>query len=428
MEINKTAKEIVIAINKTTNDYDAAEATAIILTKNNKINMNEKVKNIAKLILIPIVTLLLMWSIWGMAKPVSQDSCIQQAIKKHNGISQDHATSTFNVVAKPADGQKGVIGGDSVRVTQGKSINVLWQDASRWCCTTAEKVAAINPDKFVINIDGPGSLHTPTTGPHPTELAGFIKSLTQTYGYKGILVMHPDCNKSEFKHDWNNGSRWYSEGWQLYADYFILLNDTLRANKLPTFTELLIETGGSGMTAKANVQDEIFNNFRSYINDPSIKLAATSDWNKTSFPTTADYYYAQMYDVCYDKKDGGIPALCGVNDPTEKDRAKTLVTNMVSSITLDRLNQVSFIFTYAPYVVCPAIKPTSHSTLLFSHICDCPAYVKADCPTLNSPMFGEDPSVYWNRAEFVNFANQFKGSMNNASVGIWHCESPLQNW
>ena len=115
MKRNKIAKEIVIAINKTTNDYDAIEAAAIILTKNNKINMNEKAKNITKLILIPIATLLFIWTIW-IWKPLSQDSSIQQKIKKHNGISQDHTNSTFNVVAKPADGQKGLIGQDSVRV------------------------------------------------------------------------------------------------------------------------------------------------------------------------------------------------------------------------------------------------------------------------------------------------------------------------
>jgi hypothetical protein len=380
MKRNKVAEEIVIAINKTTNDYDAAEAVVIILTNKNKITMNEKTKNIAKLILIPIVTLIVMWTIWGIAKPTHE--------------MQGPLHNYWVPTAK-----------DSILH---KSINVLWQDASRWDSITAKKVAAINPDKFVINIDGPGSLHTPTTGPHPTELVSFIKSLTQTYGYNGILVMHPDCNKSEFKHDWNNGSNWYNKGWQLYADYFILLNDTLRANKLPTFTELLIETSGSGMTAKANVQATIFNNFRSYVNDPYIKLAATSDWNKASFPKTADYYYAQMYDVCYATKDGGIHALCGINDPTEKDRVNTLVTNMVSSITLDRLDKVSFVFTYA--LEPKPTKKTPHPK-----------------PHADAPMFGE-PKTYWTESEFVNFANQFKGSMNNASVGIWHCESPLQNW
>lgn len=390
--------------------------------------MNKNTKGILKISVLTIATLVILWGGWNISVSAKEKgSRIENVIKKHNGVTQEHSNSRFPSVATPATGQIGLFRNDSVRVIPPRAINVLWQDISSWDSNTARKVAELNPNKFIINIDGPGSLHTPTTGPHPTELVGFIKSLTQTYGYKGILVMHPDCNKDEFKHDWNNGSGWYSKGWQRYADYFVLLNDTLRANKLPTFTELLIETGGSGMGAKANAQVAIFDNFRSYLQDPSIKLAATSDWNKTSFPTNADYYYAQMYDVCYAKKDGGIPALCGPNDPTEKGRVNTLVTNMVSSITLDRLDQVSFIFTYAPMPICPSIKPTDKSTLGFTLICVCPAYVRANCPTLHSPMFAE-VSDYWSEADFINFSKAFKKSMNNASVGIWHAGCPIKNW
>ena len=312
-------------------------------------------------------------------------------------------------------------------VNNQKLVNVLWQDASRWDGNTAKKVAEINPNKFIINIDGPYSLSTPTTGPHPMQLKGFIDTLVNIYGWSGVLVMHPDCNKLEFKHDWNNGSKWFNDGWKLYADYMKVLNNTLKSHKLPLFTELLIETEGSGMTGKANVQSKIFDNFRSYINDSSIKLSATSDWNKKSFPTSADYYYAQMYDVCYSKKDGGIPALCGVNNPNEKNRANTLVTNMASSITLNRLEDVTFIFTYAPYAKCPSIKATNSSTLP-SLVCRCPHFGKPYCPTLNAPMFGGDLVDYWDKSQFGAFSKEFKDSTNNASVGIWHCESIISNW
>tara|TARA_B110000902_G_scaffold260645_1_gene333976 strand:- start:59 stop:1087 length:1029 start_codon:yes stop_codon:yes gene_type:complete len=311
-----------------------------------------------------------------------------------------------------------------------KLVNVLWQDASRWDGNTAKKVAEINPDKFIINIDGPYSLSTPTTGPHPMQLKEFIDTLVNVYGWSGVLVMHPDCNKLEFKHDWNNGSKWFNDGWKLYVDYMKILNNTLKSHKLPLFTELLIETEGSGMTSKANIQSKIFDNFRSYINDSSIKLSATSDWNKKSFPTSADYYYAQMYDVCYSKKDGGIPSLCGINNPNRKDRVNTLVTNMVNSITLNRIEDVTFIFTYAPYAKCPSIteKNTTNPSTLPSLICKCPHFGKPYCPTLDSPMFGGDLVDYWNKSQFSAFSKEFKDSTNNASVGIWHCESPLKQW
>jgi len=388
-------------------------------------------KGILKIVTIVITITTIVWgalsiSAAGLRKSERVD--ISKRIKKHNEATQEHNNSMFPSVAKPANSKVTIFAGDSVKVIAPRTINVLWQDISSWDNETARKVAAINPNKFIINIDGPGSLHRSTTGPHPTELVGFIKTLTQTYNYSGILVMHPDCNKAEFKHDWNNGSGWYSKGWQRYADYFVLLNDTLIANKLPTFTELLIETEGSGMGAKVNAQVDIFNNFRNYIKDSSIKLAATSDWNKTSFPTNADYYYAQMYDVCYDKKDGGIPALCGINDPLEIGRVNTLVTNMKSSITLNRLDQVSFIFTYAkPRPKCPSIKPTNKTTLAADLICACPAWVRDKCPTLLSPMFGET-FYYWTEDQFTKFTKAFQESMNDASVGIWHCESPLKNW
>ena len=301
------------------------------------------------------------------------------------------------------------------KTPQPKAINVLWQDKSGYDSITAKKVAAINPDKFVINVDGPFSLDTKTTGPHPGELVSFVKYLT-TYGYTGELVMHLDFNKAEFVHDWvgptAKDTLWTSTSYKLYADYFVLLNCTLRDHHQRTFYELLIETEGSGFKGPGKVanQNKIFDNFKSHIKNDSIKLSATSDWTKTEFPTSADYYYAQMYDMCYIDTKSTI--LCGPNYPSPL-RAKELAQEMKRVITLPRLDKVSFIFTYAEEPQPTKKKPNPK-------------------PHADAPMFGErifdNDSVYWKKSDFVNFANEFKNVMPGASVGIWHCESPIKNW
>lgn len=364
-------------------------------------------KNLSIFSLILIV-LGILWLSWKLINISPKQSHIQNQIKIANGIQE--TSMSFPTVSKPSSSLIGILGNDSVRVMIPKTINVLWQDASRWDSITAKKIAKINPDKFIINIDGPGSLHTKTTGPHPTELVGFIKSLTKTYGWNGTLVMHPDCNKSEFVHDWVGSNAkdtlWTSTSYQLYADYFLLLNDTLKLNGLRTFTELLIETEGSGMTSKANVQNKIFDNFRNHIKDSSITLSATSDWGKKSFPDSADYYYAQMYDMCYIDTTSTI--LCGHNYPSSS-RIKELVKEMKKTITLDSLNKISFIFTYAPEP-----KPTKKNP-----------HPK---PGADAPMFGENSTNYWNKSQFMAFSKSFKTSIGDVSVGIWHCEGPLSNW
>ena len=38
-----------------------------------------------------------------------------------------------------------------------KDINFLWQDHSAHDDLTAERIAKINPDKLIVNVDGPGS-------------------------------------------------------------------------------------------------------------------------------------------------------------------------------------------------------------------------------------------------------------------------------
>jgi len=289
------------------------------------------------------------------------------------------------------------------------TINVLWQDGSRWDSETAKGVANINPDKFIVNVDGPYSDSTnPHCGPHAKDLIGFIDTLVNIHKYPGKLVMHPDCNWEEFVHDWSNGVKWdsISDGWTLYIDYFVLLNDSLEANNLPIFSELLIETGNSYMKEKADIQDSLFNMFGKYLNSKTthyIVLSATIDW-QANWATWrgVDYYYAQMYDVCYADSTGGIWDLCGPN-PYSLPRCDTLAYQFNKHIKLLNQDSVSFIFTYAPS------KPVNTHT--------------------NPPMFGED-SLYWSRSNYDDFIKSFRSNkgLSNSSVGIWHCESPLSKW
>tara|TARA_R110002110_G_C13417708_1_gene714186 strand:+ start:343 stop:1305 length:963 start_codon:yes stop_codon:yes gene_type:complete len=291
-----------------------------------------------------------------------------------------------------------------------KSINVLWQDGSRWDSNTAKKVSQINPDKFIINVDGPGSSTTNIhCGPHPKNLVGFIDTLVNINKYKGTLVMHPDCNKEEFFHDWSNGIKWDSikDGWKLYIDYFVLLNDSLESHNLPIFTELLMETGNSYMTEKANVQDSIFSLFSTYLISKTkhpIKLSATLDWQaKWTTWKSVDCYYTQLYDVCYADSTGGIHELCKSN-PYSLKRCDTLAFEFNKHIKLKSLDNVYFIFTYAP------------SNPINTHE--------------HPPMFGED-ALYWSRSNFNDFVNVFRTvdtRLNKANVGIWHCESPIKKW
>ncbi|MDG2052900.1 MAG: DUF5011 domain-containing protein [Flavobacteriaceae bacterium] len=321
-------------------------------------------------------------------------------------------------------------------------INVLWQSPPKWDSTTAMKVATINPDKFIISIDGGAAPPGTTAGPSATQLVQFVTYLT-TYGYTGELVMHPDVNKDDFAPFWhprrpNDTTSTGAETWQwleqngnpqpwtLYIDYFKQLNDSLNNAGQKQMTELLIETGnGTNMVSEPNL---LFPLFKSYINqiglDSSIKLSATGDWHKDSFPTSADYYYAQMYDMCYIDTTSTI--LCGVNI-FSTGRAKLIAESMVPAITAPDgvgnnsgrgLGRVSFIFTYAP---------TSSNSI----------------PGQNSPMFGEG-SNFWTKSQFTNgtimengaikqtgFIWWFKTKMKThysdsiVSSGLWHSEAIL---
>ena len=293
-------------------------------------------------------------------------------------------------------------------------INVLWQSPPAWDSITAMKVATINPDKFIISIDGGAAPPGTTAGPSATQLIQFITYLT-TYGYTGELVMHPDVNKDDFAPFWhprrpNDTTSTGAETWQwlkqhgnpqpwtLYIDYFKQLNDSLNNAGQKQMTELLIETGkGTNMNnpfTTTEALNDLFTSFKTYMNDigldPSInKLSATGAAKDRYFPSIADHYYAQMYDMGED-----VPALAGINIYSP-DRVNVLVTNMIPFINLTRLDKVCYIFTYAD---------------------------TAYPPSVDAPMFGET-AAYWNRAHFTEFVKAFKIGLqsqdSNACTGVW---------
>ena len=321
-------------------------------------------------------------------------------------------------------------------------INVLWQSPPAWDSITAMKVAAINPAKFVISISGGKNPNPPASaGPSATQLVQFISNLT-TNGYSGTLVMHPDVATGSWLNFWSpvawSGSSDGLGSWQLYIDYFKELNVALNNAGLRPMTELLIETG-NGTTMPHTTPDALnvlFTSFKTYMNDPSVKISATGDWLSNYFPTSADYYYAQMYDMC--SPPGGTVAngLCGVNTPDDSgERAQLIAESMVPLITgvggvgalpassdpPSRLDKVSFIFTYAP-IVTTNLPPGGY----------------------NSPMFGEGNN-FWTKSQFTNgtimengaikqtgFIWWFKTKMDihysqagisgRASTGLWHSE------
>ena len=125
-------------------------------------------------------------------------------------------------------------------------INFLWQDHSAYDDTTAIEVAKLNPNKFIINIDGPGSDFTnPQCGPSIPQLTQFVTSLKKN-GFTGTLAMHPDTTKGDYEHDWDGKgglpTRDVSEAWKTYCDYFTKINKVLVNASLPSFNELLIVT------------------------------------------------------------------------------------------------------------------------------------------------------------------------------------------
>ena len=288
-------------------------------------------------------------------------------------------------------------------------VNVMWQDISNWDSTTASKVVQYNPDKFIINVDGPGSDSVnPNTGPHIKNIIPFIDTLVNVLGYKGILAMHPDCSKGDYGHDWMgkgnlpNIDSLGTEVYKVYVNYFKEINDSLTNAGLPTFTELLLETESSYMcSSKSQFQKIFFDSVRSYINDTTIKLSATSDWEADKYVDWGvDCYYVQMYDMGWE--DSKLPTHLSGPNKYSPARVITLVIDMteaMDSFNFPVTDKVCFTFTYA----------------------------KSTKPHADAPMFGED-SLYWTEPQFNEFIEAFRKKTNCSSVGIWRCSSPFEKW
>ena len=350
----------------------------------------------------------------------NQDGDLTSSIVTTSNV--DTSTLGAYTVVHSVSDAAGNVGSASRQVDVGMSnINVLWQSAPAWDSITAMKVAAINPAKLIISISGGiNPSPPPSAGPSETQLIQFITDLT-THGYTGELVMHPDVNKEDWLHFWSPHP-WvvHKACWKLYIDYYKKLNIALHAAGQKQMTELLIETGNGTTMPHTTTEalNDLFTSFKTYMNDigldPSInKLSATGDWLSNYFPTSADYYYAQMYDMC-SQPEGSAGVLCGENIPdTSGERAQLIAESMVQFIMAPSpngignnsrgLDKVSFIFTYAPHATTNPPPPGGY----------------------NSPMFGE-VNNFWTKSQFTNFIWWFKTKMNvhypNANTGIWHSE------
>ena len=394
----------------------------------------------------------------GATATDNQDGDLTSSIVTTSNL--DTSTLGAYTVVHSVSDAAGNVGSVSRQVDVGMSnpsvyINVLWQSPPAWDSITAMKIAAINPAKLIISISGGGTPpaseggRPASAGPDKNQLIQFITWLT-AHGYTGELVMHPDIVISSWNYFWTdsislpytNPATFISDNlWHNYIDYFNELNAALVAVPgLRPMTELLIETGsGSTMSPSPGTSPgngdlyDLFTSFKTYMNDSSVTISATGDWLSKYFPTSADHYYAQMYDMCYTGVGNSQNGLCGENI-FSTERAKLIAESMVQFIMAPSpngignnsggLDKVSFIFTYAPTVT-TNLPPGRY----------------------NSPMFGEGNN-FWTKSQFTNstimendaikqtgFIWWFKTKMDvhysqaglsgRASTGLWHSEAIL---
>ena len=277
-------------------------------------------------------------------------------------------------------------------------INFLWQDHSAYDDTTATEVAKLNPDKFIMNIDGPGSDFTnPQCGPSIPQLTQFVRSLKKN-GFTGTLAMHPDTTKGDYEHDWDGKgglpTRDVSEAWKTYCDYFTKINKVLVNASLPSFNELLIETESSHIPRTSTSFDEI----RQYLSK-GILVSTTGDWNGDRKNLHVDCFYPQLYDMAYVDK-----SLAGENPPSDS-RADFLARHIVNIIKNKpaMLNDPNVFFTFS--------------------------YCFNDA---DAPVFGQEPRV-WSQKEFYCFLDEFRKNLvphTNAEIntGAWHSSVLIDAW
>ena len=278
------------------------------------------------------------------------------------------------------------------------TLNFLWQDHSAYDSTTAAEVGKLNPDKFIMNIDGPGSdFSNPQCGPSIPQLVQFVTSLKKN-GFTGTLAMHPDATKGDYQHDWNGKgnlpTRGSEDAWMSYCDYFAEINQVLSSNSLPTFAEILIETESSYIPRTADSFDKI----KKYLKG-KVLVSTTGDWNGDRNNLHVDCFYPQLYDMAYVDK-----SLAGENPPSDS-RAEFLARHIVNIIK-DK----------------PAMLNDPNVFFTFSY-----CFNDAD-----APVFGQEPRV-WSQKEFYYFLDEFRKNLKpytNAQIntGAWHCSVLIDAW
>ena len=281
--------------------------------------------------------------------------------------------------------------------------NFLWQDHSAHDDNTAKAVAKLNPAKFIINVDGPGSdFSNPQCGPSVSQLIRLVTKLKKN-GFTGSLAMHPDATKGDYEHDWNGKgnlpTRLTKNSWMTYCDYFQEMNEGLRENSLPIFEEILIETESSYIPRTAASFGEIKAYLKGLDGFSKVLVSTTGDWNGDRANLHVDCFYPQLYDMAYVDA-----ALGGPNAPSEA-RADLLATHMVDVIKEKpaMLNDPNVFFTFS--------------------------YCFNDT---DAPVFGQNPRV-WFKKDFDYFLQKFSDALSphtSAAIntGAWHCSVLLDNW
>ena len=290
-------------------------------------------------------------------------------------------------------------------------INVLWENKSFHNSELADSVASLNPDKFVVNIEGPGAILKPSTGPNYNDLVVFLQRMRAS-GYTGKFVCKLETSKGDYENDWNGKGglptidTTCSDSWKVYLTYFNEIQ-----SKLPNdlkFSEVMIEPENNYFIKK-DTAHIVLPKIKKFIQDKTVSLSTTSDWTIGWKYWGVDYYYVQMYDMCYI-----YPLLCGHNKYTP-NRPAELINGMKIAMGNKNMldaDSIYFIFSYSPLDTNTQGKVISHA-----------------------PMFGEivdkDTSTQyiWTKKEFMEFNKMFKTVYpNQTNTGIWSYDDIYQKW
>jgi len=310
----------------------------------------------------------------------------------------------------PACGQE-IKNNEHLSVTTNK-INVLWENQSFHSDTLADSVVSINPDKFVVNLEGPNATKSASTGPVYSDLVVFLQRMRDK-GYTGEFVCKLETSKGDYEHDWNgkdglpNIPTTSKDSWKVYLTYFNNVQDKL-PNDLK-FSEVMLEPENNYFMS-VDTTYIVFPKIKKFIQDKNVSLSATSDWTIGWKHWGIDYYYAQMYDICYNP----YKALCGHNKYSTT-RVSELINGLKQPMNTQKVmkgDSVYFIFTYSSL-------DTNKQGDVISH----------------APMFGEmvdkdtSKQYIWTKKEFMEFNKMFKDSFPmQTNTGIWCVEDAFKNW